>query len=818
MQDNDLFGFTPAKSIRDGIANIDYGYTDGRLTTLDRKTFRDGAEQHQYYYFAYNAWGQPTTTKVGSRTLSTNTYYNYKGDNTGTGGNLKQTTYGNNQSVTYSYDELDRLIRKTYNDTNEYTEYSYNAEGMIGELRHCSIQNGQSTLTTYRFEYDSLGRLVRSSESVGDTVKLRTEHIYDGYNRLSKQKWSANGSVYTEYYTYNDGASGDGSLKQFRTTSGQKINLTYDKLKRLQKSSITSNGGVEYYTVGQSYYTSGNKTTPRVEYYNYRMTGGALIAGDRYVYDELGNITEIQESEPVSGSSVRRTKVRYTYDDQNQLKTETRYTYSSNADTTGSPVTTTYTYDTAGNLRSASDGTSTLSYEYNNNDWKDLLTKVGGTTISYDGSGNPANWYNGTTSYSGLTWKNGRQLAQITTGGKTSKYTYDADGIRSTKDVNGTKHEYRTLNGKVVWEKIGEGTSAKIMVFSYDTQGRPFGFKFSKNNGASYTNYFYALNQQGDVMKIFRPITVKDADGNVTGYTEKTYATYTYDAWGKLTGILDSGGNNLINKQTTSTALANLNPLRYCGYYYDNETGFYYLQSRYYDPTMRRFLNADAYASTGQGFVGVNMFAYCTNNPVTYADHTGTAANSIFNVSYLNDGGYSGNTSRYDRNAAINYAEKWYDSYNSEYYRYTTDCANFVSQCVFNGGIEQTESWHSYREEKTYWYNPIAWLFNNYRYSWDVGSAWRLADEQCAYFSSISGNKLTRINSASEIAGAISSNNIQAGDLMYFVNQSGNVHHATIITKVENDMIYYAGHTSSCFNRPLIKGIGDESVIIIMIS
>ena len=98
---------------------------------------------------------------------------------------------------------------------------------------------------------------------------------------------------------------------------------------------------------------------------------------------------------------------------------------------------------------------------------------------------------------------------------------------------------------------------------------------------------------------------------------------YEYGAWGRLTGILDSGGNNLINKQTTSTALANLNPLRYRGYYYDNETGFYYLQSRYYDPAMRRFLNADSFASTGQGFTGTNMFAYCGNNPVSRSDITG---------------------------------------------------------------------------------------------------------------------------------------------------------------------------------------------------
>ena len=218
---------------------------------------------------------------------------------------------------------------------------------------------------------------------------------------------------------------------------------------------------------------------------------------------------------------------------------------------------------------------------------------VGGTAISYDGSGNPTNWYNGTTSYSGLTWENGRQLTQITTGGKTTDYAYDADGIRTTKIVNGTKHEYLTLNGKIVYEKIGDGDTAKVMIFSYDAQGRPFAVKYSKNNGVKFTNYFYALNQQGDVVKIFRPVAVKDADGNVTGYTEKTYATYTYDAWGKLIGITNSAGTSIINKQTTSTSLANLNPLRYRGYYYDNETGFYYLQSRYYDPAVRRFINAD---------------------------------------------------------------------------------------------------------------------------------------------------------------------------------------------------------------------------------
>ena len=69
--------------------------------------------------------------------------------------------------------------------------------------------------------------------------------------------------------------------------------------------------------------------------------------------------------------------------------------------------------------------------------------------------------------------------------------------------------------------------------------------------------------------------------------------------------------------------IAFINPIRYRGYYYDSETGLYYLKSRYYDPETGRFINADGYASTGQGVLGNNMFAYCNNNPVMYSDPSG---------------------------------------------------------------------------------------------------------------------------------------------------------------------------------------------------
>ena len=96
-------------------------------------------------------------------------------------------------------------------------------------------------------------------------------------------------------------------------------------------------------------------------------------------------------------------------------------------------------------------------------------------------------------------------------------------------------------------------------------------------------------------------------------------ASYTYDPWGK---IISSSGT-----------LADINPLRYRGYYYDAETGFYYLQSRYYDPEIGRFINADSYASTDEtGLLSTNMFAYCENDPVNRSDPSGEFFDTVFDI------------------------------------------------------------------------------------------------------------------------------------------------------------------------------------------
>ena len=175
-------------------------------------------------------------------------------------------------------------------------------------------------------------------------------------------------------------------------------------------------------------------------------------------------------------------------------------------------------------------------------------------------------------------------------------------------------HEYLTLSGKVARETVKKnGSVTDVLDFVYDESGRPFALIHQTDGvGITLCTYYYVLNLQGDVVKLVT------ASGDVV-------ANYEYDAWGN---ILSQSGE-----------MASINPLRYRGYYYDGETGFYYLQSRYYDPVNRRFINADSYASTGQGFVGTNMFAYCNNNPAVYADPAGAAADPRFNTTAICDNG-----------------------------------------------------------------------------------------------------------------------------------------------------------------------------------
>ena len=163
-----------------------------------------------------------------------------------------------------------------------------------------------------------------------------------------------------------------------------------------------------------------------------------------------------------------------------------------------------------------------------------------------------------------------------------------------------TNYYYDSQNNLIGLDKAGS-----TLFFYYDSNGTPTAFK---NNDIMY---YYIKNLQGDIVKIV------NQDGTVV-------ASYTYDAFEKILTVKDTAGNDV--PLTLDFHVANLNPFRYRGYIYDDETGLYYLKSRYYDPETGRFINADIYCDTMSNILGTNMFTYCNNNPVNQVDPEGTDA------------------------------------------------------------------------------------------------------------------------------------------------------------------------------------------------
>lgn len=595
----------------DGALSMSYAYKNGGLSSLTRKSYRNGIGQWQSYGLAKDVWGNTSAVTVsastngstysGTRTLAS---YTYAANN----GNLTGMTCGNGDSISYSYDSFDRLIKTRYNDTGDEVLYTYNAEGSLAQLE---LRRNSTTVGIFSYEYDSLGRLIRSRQTDGTNTIQRTEHLYDAANRLKQQNYTVGNKSFTTNYTYS---STDGTLSSMKTAAGATINYTYDGLKRLQMAAATS-GSATVLTTKYAYRDiNGTQTTAQPQYYKVIQGNGdglssaTILEGAKYTYDAAGNITKIQES-----ISPFRTLAVYAYDKQSQLTGATYYTYSGSSTT---PTTTTayaYTYDGAGNiLTEKKNGATVRTYTYGDSGWNDLLTKVNGTTIGYDAIGNPTNYYNGVKTMTNLTWVQGRQLKQLTVGGAAVSYTYDANGIRTEKSAGGVTYEYITQSGKLVREKATKGSKVYVMDFFYDNNGLPFAVNFSSDGGASFKTYYYVLNLQGDVVKLV----------NSSGTTA---AQYTYDAWGTVTSILNANGNEIVNN-TSGSAIAFWNPLTYRGYIRDIETGFYYLQSRYYDPVLHRFINADLPEYTTLSSVSTasaNLFAYCVNNPVNLHDENG---------------------------------------------------------------------------------------------------------------------------------------------------------------------------------------------------
>lgn len=258
-----------------------------------------------------------------------------------------------------------------------------------------------------------------------------------------------------------------------------------------------------------------------------------------------------------------------------------------------------------GNITNKNVNGTSITFGYSNDGWNNKLTSVNGTALIYDENGNVLTY--GDKSF---TWADGRNLATITDSSNNDSisYTYNRYGYRTGKTVNGVATNYIVdENGTVVAQKTGNDP----FYFEYDKSGTPLGFVY---NGVQY---LYVTSISNDI------IAIADSTGTIV-------ASYTYGDWGECT----------VDSTSTNLALANLNPLRYRGYYYDNETGYYYLQSRYYDSNICRFISSDLpeFAQFQKNKnCGLNLFSYCCNNPIKYTDHSGNFPYYSWVIGFLID-------------------------------------------------------------------------------------------------------------------------------------------------------------------------------------
>ena len=559
--------------------DVSYTYDEG-----DRiKSIKHGGTT---YAFDYDGFGNQTMVKAGDKTLER---YGYAPNN----GPLITVAYGNGDTQEILYDKEERIRARRWNgESTDAVRYEYDDYGTLE--KETDLVNGRID----KDQYDMTGRLVQSTTlekntgaagepTVANTHTVQSLEIgYDNYNRVNRLVQSLEGSKTKTGLVYGDASKAQRpGLSYGLTVDGvTQQTLEYDALSRRTKEIVTLSGGSKRenrYIFGTINHLT--DTDSLLE----SMSNGT--DSWNYTYDNAGNITAI-----TSGGK----RISYQYDKLNQLIRENNGVLNE---------TILYTYDAGGNMTSRktydyTEGTlqtikKNETFTYRSDGWKDQILSWNGYRYTYDAGGNP-------TLLRGvpLTWGEGRRLKKVSLSWGTVDFAYDSDGKRVKKISGNTETKYyyngSILSGLVRTTTGSTGTTKTTVQFVYDAEGKPFMLRL---NGK--TDYFYLYNGLGDVVGLIDS-------------SNKVVVRYQYNSWGKVTSSEDTSG----------VSLATLNPFRYRKYVYDPETGLYCLGSRYYDPEVGRFVNADdpgTIFAKPQELYNKNLYAYCDNNPVIREDIQG---------------------------------------------------------------------------------------------------------------------------------------------------------------------------------------------------
>ena len=574
------------RSLTDGEGNkLSYGYDKAeRLISVSQNVTVDGKKQvvkniYTYtkdrlagiehngfnYGFTYDVFGNTTAASIaGNQVIS----YEYEAQN----GKLLKTIYANGDEIRYTYDTQDRFsisyLKPAGSSEQRLNSYIYNKEGNL-----CKVTNHLSG-KTYELDYDFLDRLMR----VRDESGVCYEYTYDANNQMIRMFHTDGRAKLTTGYTYDK----DGREKEVRVAGKFTRSTDYDNLGRVTKQSFSAENGDTSMSMTYKY-----PDAEKNKEYALPSEMDVQECSYSYKYDRNGNITEIQRV-PHKGSTEKILKDTFQYDERNQLIRENSQSQDK---------TIVYAYDQGGNLKSVkeyayTEGTlpETPVHEETgtySSTWKDQLLNWDGTAMTYDAVGNMLT--RGDTVY---TWTMGRKLACVDNGRK-AQYFYDHTGARVKKVVDGVITNYHMAGDLLASETCNGGTTWYV----YDSGANLVAIIIA----GKY--YYYVRNVQNDI------VALVDDSG-------KTVVNYVYDSWGKLLSITGS------LKDTVGIQ----NPFRYRGYYYDNETGMYYLKNRYYDPGLRRFIGSDAITTVEaslETFHNRNLYIYCNQNPIVRSDSKG---------------------------------------------------------------------------------------------------------------------------------------------------------------------------------------------------
>ena len=571
-----------------------YGYKDGNLVSISGSA--DGEEtvntMHRTaslltktgngdtsYNYDYDCWGRSSRFTISGEDYEITREY---------AGNFNTTTrYADGTSVASETDVHGNTVKQTvtYGDgASEEVRNSYDPE--TGKLTNSAVDKDGETVYNVSYSYDYKGNTVK--EERDGQFALKKEFAYTADNDLESTTYTVGGK--TLRYTYETDRTPDRRDAKVGLPCGLEQVLAYDGLGRTKEVALGDN------LVKDIYYAKfGDHATNRVSSV-WHGVNGIRKENTRYTYDKAGNIETVTEN----GKLI----ARYAYDSLNRLVREDNARFG----------TFTYRYDAAGNILSKTEyaftfkdelgeAISVKEYSYKQRGWKDQLLSFNGERFEYDVMGNPATYRDRT-----LTWQ-GRRLLTFAKDGKSATYTYDFNGVRTSKTAtDGTT----TIASEFVYDGnnlVAEQRGTKLITYFYGADGIA-GFEYDNET------YLYRKNVQGDITHIYTE------DGQLVAH-------YVYDAFGNTKILSDDDKKDL-------SSIGNINPFRYRGYYYDSETGLYYLISRYYDPETGRFISADSIEYLDpETLGGLNLYAYCGNNPVMNVDPTGTFVLTSFAIALI---------------------------------------------------------------------------------------------------------------------------------------------------------------------------------------